>query len=84
MKLPAALSHWAQYLNIFPEEVSLALAPIVQRVSLLVGPLGPRFRGAEGEPDGFSGLDGAATTSASCSPSGRSPTNFKTSSRGAP
>ncbi|HZB43919.1 MAG TPA: hypothetical protein VE360_01675, partial [Pyrinomonadaceae bacterium] len=57
MKLPASLSHWAQYLNIFPEEVSLALAPVVQRVSLLVGPLGPHFRGAEGEPDGFGGLD---------------------------
>lgn len=57
MRFPASLSHWAQYLNIFPEEVSIALAPIVQRVSLLVGPLSPRFRGAEGEPDGFSGLD---------------------------
>jgi hypothetical protein len=57
MRLPASLSHWAQYLNIFPEELSIALAPIVQRVSMLVGPLSSRFRGAEGEPDGFSGLD---------------------------
>ena len=57
MRLPAALSHWASYLDIFPEEVSTALAPIVQRVSMAVGPLSPRFRGAEGEPDGFNGLD---------------------------
>jgi hypothetical protein len=57
MRFPAALAHWAQYLDIVPEEVSVALAPIVQRVSLAVGPLSPRFRGAEGEPDGFNGLD---------------------------
>lgn len=56
MRFPAALSHWAQYLDIFPEEVSLALAPIVQRISMAIGPLGARFRGDEGEPDGFNGL----------------------------
>lgn len=57
MKLPSALAHWAQYLDIFPEEMSIALAPIVRRVSMAVGPLSPRFRGADGEPDGFNGLD---------------------------
>ena len=57
MRLPAPLSHWAQYLNIFPEEVGVALAPIVQRVSMAVGPLGAHSRGPEGEPDGFNGLD---------------------------
>lgn len=57
MRLPAPLSHWAQYLNIFPEEVGVALAPIVQRVSMAVGPLGSHSRGPEGEPDGFNGLD---------------------------
>lgn len=57
MRLPAALAHWAQYLDIFPEELSVGLAPVVQRVSLAVGPLSPRFGGAEGEPDGFNGID---------------------------
>ena len=61
MNLPPSLSQWAGYLNIFPDEVSLALGPIIQRVSMLIGSLHPQLNQREGEPDGFDGLNRRGT-----------------------
>ena len=61
MNLPPSLAPWAGYLNIFPEEVSLALGPIIQRVSMLIGSPQPRLHEKEGEPDGFDGLNRRGT-----------------------
>ena len=61
MNLPPSLAPWAAYLNIFPEEVSLALGPMIQRVSMLIGLPQPRLNEKEGEPDGFDGLNRRGT-----------------------
>ena len=61
MNLPPSLAQWAGYLKIFPEEVSLALGPIVQRVSMLIGSPQPLLNEKEGEPDGFDGLNRRGT-----------------------
>ena len=61
MNLPPSLAPWAGYLQIFPEEVSLALGPIIQRVSMLIGSPQPRLNEKEGEPDGFDGLNRRGT-----------------------
>jgi len=61
MNLPPALAPWSIYLKIFPEEVSLALGPIIQRVSMLIGSPQVRLNNNEGEPDGFDGLNRRGT-----------------------
>ena len=61
MNLPPSLAPWAGYLQIFPEEVSLALGPIIQRISMVIGSPQPRFNENEGEPDGFDGLNRRGT-----------------------
>src|SRR5215813_993580 len=61
MNLPPSLTQWSAYLKIFPEEVSLALGPIIQRVSMLIGSPQPRLNEKEGEPDGFDGLNRRGT-----------------------
>jgi hypothetical protein len=61
MNLPPSLAQWAGYLKIFPDEVSLALNPILQRVSMLIGSPQPRLNEKEGEPDGFDGLNRRGT-----------------------
>lgn len=61
MNLPPSLTQWATYLKIFPEEVSLALGPIVQRVSMLIGSPHPLLHENQGEPDGFDGLNRRGT-----------------------
>lgn len=61
MNLPPSLAPWAGYLKIFPDEVSLALGPIIQRVSMLIGSPQPRLNEKEGEPDGFDGLNRRGT-----------------------
>ena len=61
MNLPPTLAQWAPYLKLFPEELSLALKPIVQRVSMLIGSPQPRLNESEGEPDGFDGLNRRGT-----------------------
>lgn len=53
--LPRALSPWARSLALFPEELSLALAPLLARLGVLIGPAG-RTSGAAGEPDGYDGV----------------------------
>src|ERR1041385_9065367 len=61
MNLPPSLAPWAGYLQIFPGEVSLALGPIIQRVSMLIGSPQPLLNEKEGEPDGFDGLNRRGT-----------------------
>src|SRR5678815_4000221 len=61
MNLPPSLASWAGYLNIFPEEVSQALGPMIQRVSMLIGAPQPRLNEKAGEPDGFDGLNRRGT-----------------------
>lgn len=61
MNLPPSLAQWAGYLGIFPKEVSVALGPIIQRVSMLIGSPQPRINEREGEPDGFDGLNRRGT-----------------------
>ncbi len=54
-ELPRALSPWASSLALFPREVALALAPLVQRLHALLGE-GGGAAGATGEPDGYDGI----------------------------
>lgn len=61
MNLPPPLARWAAYLRIFPEELSVALGPIIQRLFLLIGSLHPRSHETGGEPDGFDGLNRRGT-----------------------
>src|SRR5215813_7864947 len=61
MNLPPSLSPWAGYLKIFPDEVSVALGPIIQRVSMLIGSLHAQLNERDGEPDGFDGLNRRGT-----------------------
>ncbi len=61
MNLPPSLAPWAGYLRIFPDEVSVALGPIIQRVSMLVGSPHAQFNEKQGEPDGFDGLNRRGT-----------------------
>lgn len=56
ISLPSSLSPWAQQLNAFPPELSLALGPLVQRLAGAIQPLHlEEIAGAE-DPDGFDGL----------------------------
>lgn len=57
MNLPPSLAPWSKYLNLFPEEISLALGPIIQRIAMVVGSPKSSFKENEGEPDGFNGLN---------------------------
>jgi hypothetical protein len=61
MNLPPSLAPWSAYLQLFPEEISLALGPMIQRVSMLIGSPHPRLNENEGEPDGFDGLNRRGT-----------------------
>src|ERR1044072_6447494 len=61
MNLPPSLAPWAGYLQLFPEEVSLALSQIIQRVAMLIDSPQPRLNEKEGEPDGFDGLNRRGT-----------------------
>lgn len=55
--LPAALAPWAAWLGLFPEAHARTLGPLVQRLAAAIGPLALPTVAAEGEPDGFGGLD---------------------------
>lgn len=57
MNLPSSLAPWSTYLSIFPEEISLALGPIIQRIAMVIGSPRSQFKEREGEPDGFDGLN---------------------------
>jgi hypothetical protein len=53
--LPRHLAAWAPQLALFPEEIALALGPLVTRLSQLIG--AARIdHGREGTPDGYDGI----------------------------
>jgi hypothetical protein len=56
LKLPHQLAPWGPQLSIFPEEIALALGPLVQRVAALVGPFTHHHVEGNVVPDGFAGL----------------------------
>ena len=55
LELPPSLSPWAVLLQIFPHDLALAVAPLVQRLDAALGPQHNAHR-SSGEPDGFDGL----------------------------
>ena len=55
LELPPSLSPWAALLQIFPHDLALAIAPLVQRLDAALGPQHNAHR-SSGEPDGFDGL----------------------------
>jgi len=59
--LPKALTPWAPYLQLLPEEHILAFAPLVQRLDIAIGPMRVQSRGGDGEPDGFDGISRRGT-----------------------
>jgi hypothetical protein len=54
--LPRQLAPWAPHLALFPEDIALALGPLVIRLSQLIGAAGIDH-GREGTPDGYDGID---------------------------
>lgn len=56
MKLPGSLAPWAQQLNIFPEEISLALGTMVQRLAPFISPLRTPEEISDREPNGYDGV----------------------------
>jgi hypothetical protein len=57
MNYPRALTPWAEYLNIFPREVSLALGSMVQRIALAIGSMRSHSQNHSGDIDGFDGIN---------------------------
>jgi hypothetical protein len=54
--LPRHLAPWAPYLAVFPEDMAVALGPLVIQLSRLIG--AARIdHGREGTPDGYDGID---------------------------
>jgi len=56
IKLPQKLAPWGSQLQIFPEEIALALSPLVQKVAALLGPFPHHHVEGHVVPDGFAGL----------------------------
>ena len=55
MKLPPGLAPWRAQLERFPEDLALALGPLVQRLAAAVGPLSSAYVGNV-QPNGFDGV----------------------------
>lgn len=56
VKLPRKLAPWEEQLRIFPEEVALTLAALIQKVAALIGPFPHHHAEGRVVPDGFAGL----------------------------
>lgn len=56
IKLPPHLAAWEPQLRIFPPEIATGLAPMVQKLASLIGPLSGRHTEGLILPDGFAGL----------------------------
>ncbi len=56
MNYPRSLAPWAQHLNIFPRELSLALGAMVQRIASAIGSMRSRSYLGAGDIDGFDGI----------------------------
>ena len=57
IKLPHKLAAWESQLRIFPEEIALALGPLIQKIAALLGPFPHHHEEGHAVPDGFAGLD---------------------------
>lgn len=55
MKLPAALAPWARQLQIFPDEISLALGALARKLAPFVAPLSS-YEESNHEPNGYDGV----------------------------
>lgn len=56
MKLPSNLSPWANQLKIFPDEISLALGTLAQKISPFFAPLRSSEENSDREPNGYDGV----------------------------
>jgi hypothetical protein len=56
MKLPGSLAPWAQQLKIFPEEISLALGAMAQKLAPFVSPLRAPEEVSDRDPNGYDGV----------------------------
>lgn len=56
IKFPPHLAAWEPQLRIFPPEIATGLAPMVQKLTALIGPLSGRHSEGLVLPDGFAGL----------------------------
>lgn len=56
MKLPAALAPWARQLDIFPDEISLALGVLARALAPFVAPLASPEEISNREPNGYDGI----------------------------
>jgi len=54
--LPASLAPWSKQLSVFPNELSMALGPLVQRIAAAIDPLHLEDVSGDDDPDGFDGL----------------------------
>lgn len=56
ISLPASLAPWSKQLSVFPNELSMAIGRIVQRVAAAIDPLHLEDVPGDDDPDGFDGL----------------------------
>jgi len=56
ISLPASLAPWSKQLSVFPNELSLAIGPLVQRIAAAIDPLHLEDVPGDDDPDGFDGL----------------------------
>ena len=57
LKLPRHLTAWETQLRIFPDDIALALGPLMQRLSALIGEFPHHHGMGNSVPDGFAGLN---------------------------
>jgi len=56
ISLPASLAPWSKQLSVFPNELSMAIGPLVQRIAAAIDPLHLEDVPGDDDPDGFDGL----------------------------
>lgn len=56
ISLPASLVPWSKQLSVFPNELSMAIGPMVQRIASAIDPLHLEDVPGDDDPDGFDGL----------------------------
>jgi hypothetical protein len=56
ISLPSSLAPWSKQLSVFPNELSLAIGPLVQRIAAAIDPLHLEDVPGDDDPDGFDGL----------------------------
>jgi hypothetical protein len=56
ISLPASLAPWSKQLSVFPNELSMAIGPLVQRIASAIDALHLEDVPGDDDPDGFDGL----------------------------